>query len=122
MRGRDEAQRVQRRLADERAAVPEQRDDPVTMRLDPAMSSHPKGAGEDPVRCSSVLQQLQGFKRELILADRNTDKVFAVPLWETEADMIASETSGWLQESFANYVGVFAGPPVTEHYEVSMVF
>ena len=69
-----------------------------------------------------VLQQLQGFKKELILADRDTDKVFVVPLWETEADMIASETSGWLQESFANYVGVFAGPPVTEHYEVSMVF
>ena len=67
-----------------------------------------------------VLQQLQGFKRELILTDRNTSKVFAVPLWETEADMIASETSGWVRESFDKFVGVFAGPPVTEHYEVSV--
>ena len=65
-------------------------------------------------------RQQRGFKSGLLLTDPNTGKGVSVTLWETEADMIAGESSGYLQEQFAKVGAILVGPPVTEHYEVSI--
>ena len=65
-------------------------------------------------------KQQQGFKGALLLADRNTGKAISVAMWETEADMKAGEASGYLQEQIAKFSAIFAAPPTTERYEVSL--
>lgn len=66
-----------------------------------------------------TLKAQKGFKGFYWLADRSTDKYIVFTLWETEADMKATETSGLLKEVIAKF-GVFvATPPTIEHYEVS---
>ncbi len=66
-------------------------------------------------------KQQKGFKGTTLLTDPNTGKSVSISLWETEADMKAGETSDYLQEQFAKVGAVIAAPPVTEHYEVSVV-
>jgi heme-degrading monooxygenase HmoA len=65
-------------------------------------------------------RQQKGFKSIVLLTDRNTGKGISIGTWETEADMIANEASGYLQEQFAKFSSVFAAPPVREHFEVSV--
>ena len=62
----------------------------------------------------------KGFKGGLLLTDRNTGKGISVSLWDTEADMKASETSGYYQQQIGKFAGILAGPPVRETYEVSV--
>lgn len=67
-------------------------------------------------------KQQKGFISLMLLTDRNRDtgRAISVGLWETEADLIANEASGYLQEQFAKCEGVFAAPPVHEVYEVTV--
>jgi len=44
-----------------------------------------------------------------------------VSLWETEADMKATEASGFLREQLAKFTDFFVGPPsLQESYEVNV--
>ena len=63
----------------------------------------------------------QGFRGAYLLTDHHTGKFISVSLWETETDLNASEASGYYQEQVAKFagVGVFAGAPVRETYQVS---
>src|SRR5689334_17577043 len=63
-----------------------------------------------------------GFKGAYLLTDRRTGKFLSFTLWESEADLSASETNGYYQEQIAKFagVGVFAGAPVRESYEASV--
>ena len=65
-------------------------------------------------------KQQHGLKGLLFLTDRNTGKGISIGMWETEADMKAGEASGYLQEQIAKFSAIFAAPPTTEHYEVSV--
>lgn len=65
-------------------------------------------------------KQQQGFKGALLLTDPNTGKGISITLWETEADLKATETSGFFQEQITKFAQVFAGPPTREGYEVSV--
>ena len=67
-------------------------------------------------------QAQQGFRGAYLLTDHDTAKVVSLTTWETEADLIASEENGYYQEQIAKFagVGVFAGAPVRETYEVSV--
>jgi heme-degrading monooxygenase HmoA len=65
-------------------------------------------------------KQQQGFTSALLLTDSRSGKGISVTLWETEADQVASEASGYFQEQIAKLGGVIAGPPVREAYEVSV--
>ena len=67
-------------------------------------------------------QAQRGFKGAFLLTDHRTGKFVSLSLWETEADLNASEESGYYQEQIAKFagVGVFAGAPVRETYEVSV--
>ena len=58
-------------------------------------------------------KQQRGFKGQLLLTDPNTVKAISITLWETEADLRASEPQ------YAKVAHALAGPPVREIYEVS---
>ena len=64
--------------------------------------------------------QQKGYKGALLLTDPNSGKAISITLWETEADMKAGEASGYFQQQLASFGAMFAAPPVTEHYEVSV--
>ena len=66
-------------------------------------------------------KQQKGFKGLATLIDRTTSKGITISLWETEADMLAGEASGYLKEQYAKAMPTLAGPPTTEHYEVAVM-
>ena len=70
----------------------------------------------------STTQKMKGFKGFLTLTNRTTNKAISISLWDTKADMEEGETSGYLKEKIAKIAAhnTFAGPPVTEHYDVSI--
>jgi quinol monooxygenase YgiN len=55
----------------------------------------------------------------MLLTDPNTGKATSIALWETEADIRASEASGYYKEWVAKLSDVLTLPPVKELYEVS---
>ena len=59
-----------------------------------------------------------GFKGALMLTDSSTGKMIALTLWETEAELKATESS--FQESVARVGQGLAGPPTRELYDVSV--
>ncbi len=65
-------------------------------------------------------KQQKGYKSALLLTDPNSGKSISITLWETEADMNASEASGYFQQQLAKFGAMFVTPPVTDHYEVSV--
>ncbi len=65
-------------------------------------------------------KQQQGFKGLYDLIDRNTGKCLSIALWDSEADMLAGEASGYLREQIAKVGATLAAPPTTEHYEVAV--
>jgi heme-degrading monooxygenase HmoA len=92
----------------------------TTIQLQPGMADRMSAIFEDSVL--PVAKEQRGFKGGLLLTDRNTGKAVAISLWETEADVAASESSGYYQAQMAKLAGVgfFAGPPVRETYQVSV--
>ena len=77
------------------------------------------------VPSSSMLNRIhrsviQGHKGHHLLTDRSNGKVISISLWETEANMMAGESSGHYQQQLAKFKDLFAAPPVREAYEVSV--
>ena len=62
----------------------------------------------------------KGFKGALFLTDSKTNKAISISLWETEGDMKAGETSGYLQQQVAKLAPTFDTPPAPEVYAVSV--
>jgi heme-degrading monooxygenase HmoA len=67
-----------------------------------------------------AIRQQPGFKGGLWLLDRSTGKVIAITLWGTEADLLAGEASGHLQEQLGKVAHVLATQVVREAYEVAV--
>ena len=67
-----------------------------------------------------VARQQGGSLGMLLLNDRTTGKGISITLWATEADMKASETSGYLREQLTKLTDVLATPVVREAYEVAV--
>ena len=65
-------------------------------------------------------KEQKGFKGIFLLTNTDTNKGISITLWETEADMKAGEASGYLKDQIAKLAPSFAGPPTSEHYEVSL--
>ncbi len=55
-----------------------------------------------------------------LLVDWSTGKGIAVTMWDSEADMLASEGSGYYQEQVAKLAPVMAAPPMRDTYEVAV--
>ena len=67
-----------------------------------------------------IYPQQQGFKGALFLTDHSANKVMAITLWETEAEMAAGEASGgYYREQLAKMALLFASAPIREAYEVT---
>ena len=63
-----------------------------------------------------ITKQQRGFKGGLALADYNTGKLIGLTLWETEADMLASEANGYYQNQVGKIRSFLADQPVREAY------
>ena len=61
----------------------------------------------------------KGFQRMHLLTDPDTNKFISITIWETETDMIISESSGYLQEQLDKIAALFVGPPSIQHYIIS---
>ena len=64
-------------------------------------------------------KEQKGFKSMNLLTDMDTNKFISITIWETEKDMIAGESSGYLQEQVGKITSLFVGPPTIQHYAVS---
>jgi len=61
----------------------------------------------------------KGFNGGLLLTDPRTGKGTSIGLWETEGDLLASETSGYYKD-WVTKLGVhFLAKPTRDIYEVS---
>jgi heme-degrading monooxygenase HmoA len=67
-----------------------------------------------------LLKQQKGFKRLYWLVDRKTDRYTVVTLWESEADMTATETSGLLKEVVSKFAPFTAEETTIARYEVAL--
>lgn len=65
-------------------------------------------------------EEQRGFKGALMLTDADTGESVSVTLWESEADMHASEVSGFYHEKIDKFDALFTSAPVRKHYEVSV--
>ena len=65
-------------------------------------------------------KQQKGFKGLYVLTDRKTGKGLTIALWETEADMMAGENSGYYQQQVAKFKDFLSAPSVREAYEVTV--
>ena len=65
-------------------------------------------------------QQQKGFKDALLLTNPHTGKAISITLWETESDMMESETNDYYQEQIEKIAWVLAGPGIVDHYLVSV--
>ena len=63
----------------------------------------------------------KGFQGAYLMTDASSGKALSITVWESEADMMAGESSsGYLQEQVAKFGDLFAGPPDYDHYELSV--
>ena len=61
----------------------------------------------------------KGYHALYLLTDAATGKGIAVGLWESEAEAMANEQSGYYQEQLSKFKDIMAGPPSREGYQVS---
>lgn len=63
----------------------------------------------------------KGYQGSYLMTDASSGKVLAISVWESEADMIAGESSGgYYQEQIAKFGSIFVGSPILDHYELSV--
>ena len=63
----------------------------------------------------------KGFRGAYLMTDANSGKALSITVWESEADVIAGESSGgYYQEQIAKFGSLMVGPPNLDHYEVSV--
>jgi quinol monooxygenase YgiN len=67
------------------------------------------------------LGQLDGFRGFVVLTSPDTGKSIGYSMWETAADLEASETSGNYREQIAKLGAVLALPPNRETYELTVL-
>jgi len=60
----------------------------------------------------------KGYKGAYFLTDRKTGISIPMTLWESEEDMLATESSRFFQEQLVKFRTFFKAPPIREAYEV----
>jgi heme-degrading monooxygenase HmoA len=65
-------------------------------------------------------KQQKGFVSTYLLSDRKTGKIIAFVLWDTEADMMVNEASGYYHQQLDKFKDISVKPPTREHYEVTV--
>lgn len=92
----------------------------TSIQLQPGMTDRLADMFNESVLPASRTQA--GFRGGMVLADPATGKTIVVSLWESRDDLEAGEASGYYVEQVSKLagVGLFAGPPVRETYEVKL--
>ena len=63
----------------------------------------------------------KGFQGAYLMTDASSGKAISITVWDSEADMMAGESSsGYYQEQIGKFGSLFAEPPTLDHYEVSV--
>ena len=62
----------------------------------------------------------QGFRGIYFMTNAASGNFLTFSAWETQADMIASESDGSSREQFAKIGALMAGPPELDYYELSV--
>ena len=62
----------------------------------------------------------KGFRGIMLLSDYNTGKGISISLWDSEADAIANEQSGYYKEQVGQFKEFFTAAPVRESYTVTV--
>jgi heme-degrading monooxygenase HmoA len=65
-------------------------------------------------------KEQKGFKSINLLTDPDTNKFISITIWETENDMKAGETDGYLQQQLNKISPLFVGPPTIQHFVVAV--
>lgn len=63
-------------------------------------------------------ERQEGFAAFIVMSDQEANRVVGTSLWETEADMLASERAEYFQEQISRVISLLRGPPQIEHYQV----
>ena len=64
---------------------------------------------------------IKGFQGAYLMTDAASGKALAITVWESEADMLAGESSsGHVPEAIAKLGSLIAGSPDIDHYELSV--
>ncbi len=90
----------------------------VTVQVQPGKLEELLGVLQEQV--VPAAQHQPGFRGLMSLTDQGTGKGIAISLWATEADLVASETSGYLQEVRSMTAPFYVMPPFREVYQVSL--
>lgn len=90
----------------------------VTVQIQTGKMQEAIDVYNDPVVPAAKAQK--GFQGAYFMTDATSGKALSITVWESEADMIAGETSGYYQEVIGKFANIFAGPPIREHYELSV--
>ena len=62
----------------------------------------------------------KGWQGSYLMTDASSGKCLAISVWETEADMLAGESSGgYYQQQIAKFASVMSWAPAMELYELS---
>jgi heme-degrading monooxygenase HmoA len=59
-----------------------------------------------------------GYQGAYLLINRDSGKGISITAWDTEANALANENSGYYQEQLAKFKDLFSAPPVREGYEL----
>ncbi len=65
-----------------------------------------------------LLKNQKGYKGAYFLTDRKTGVSIPITLWESDEDMLATESSHFFQEQLVRFMSFFKAPPNREAYEV----
>jgi heme-degrading monooxygenase HmoA len=66
-------------------------------------------------------QNQPGFGGILIMNNRQASKIIGITLWESEADMAASEREEYLQDQVSRVITHLRRPPEFEDYEIEVL-
>ncbi|MFN8539144.1 MAG: antibiotic biosynthesis monooxygenase [Thermomicrobiales bacterium] len=88
----------------------------TTVQVRPDMQDEASRITRDAV--IPALKDRPGFGGFFLLTDRSTSQGLAISLWESEADLHATEASGHYREQLGKLATAMAGPPTMAIYEV----
>ena len=74
------------------------------------------GQSGNPTGRPKGTRDLAGY----VMTNAASGNFLTLSVWETEADMLASESDGFSREQFAKIGALMAGPPEFDHYELSV--
>lgn len=64
--------------------------------------------------------RLQPYHSTLLLTDPATGKGLSITVWQSEADLKASESTGFLREQVGKVMPLLSGPPLQEAFIAEM--